>query len=59
MNPIENTPLTSYHPQEKEVGKIERLLEASESEKQELQNALDEAKKLIENTQKVRVTDDT
>ncbi|XP_012944043.1 protein bicaudal D [Aplysia californica] len=35
-----------------EVSKMEKLLEQSESEKMELQNALDDAKKLIEDTQK-------
>ncbi|CAL1529372.1 unnamed protein product [Lymnaea stagnalis] len=35
-----------------EVGKLENLLEQSESEKMELQKALDEARKLIEETQK-------
>ncbi|XP_055882032.1 protein bicaudal D-like isoform X3 [Biomphalaria glabrata] len=35
-----------------EVGKLENLLEQSESEKMELQKALDEAKKLIEDTQR-------
>ncbi|CAG5117017.1 unnamed protein product [Candidula unifasciata] len=35
-----------------EVGKLESLLDQSESEKLELQKALDEARKLIEDTQK-------
>ncbi|KAH9493095.1 Protein bicaudal D 2 [Bulinus truncatus] len=35
-----------------EVGKLENLLQQSESEKLELQKALDEARKLIEDTQK-------
>ncbi|XP_059153832.1 protein bicaudal D-like isoform X2 [Physella acuta] len=35
-----------------EVGKLESLLEQSEGEKMELQKALDEARKLIEETQK-------
>ena len=37
--------------QEKEVSKVEKLLEQSEMEKKELENALDEARKLIEDTQ--------
>ena len=37
--------------QENEVKKLEQLLEQSEEEKSELQRALDEAKKLIEDTQ--------
>lgn len=37
--------------QEKEVSKVEKLLEQSELEKKELQDALDEARKLIEDTQ--------
>ena len=35
-----------------EVGKLESLLQQSEDEKMELQKALDDAKKLIEETQK-------
>ncbi|XP_078339645.1 protein bicaudal D-like isoform X4 [Crassostrea virginica] len=38
--------------QENEVKKLEQLLEQSESEKAELQSALDEAQKLIEDTQR-------
>ncbi|XP_052779957.1 protein bicaudal D-like isoform X3 [Mya arenaria] len=38
--------------QQNEVKKLEQLLEQSEEEKSEMQRALDEAKKLIEDTQK-------